>query len=168
MSSLRSAMTPELWARINPLFTAAVEKPPDERKAFIAEACGDDEELRRELTALVEAHAQQEAATDKVAVNIKGLIGSAQAKFSPSDIVLGRFKIVRELGSGGMGDVYEALDLELSQTVALKSIRPDIAAIDGVLSRFKKVVQLARRLSGPNVCRIHELFVIPGDGATSA
>jgi tetratricopeptide (TPR) repeat protein len=161
-------MTPELWARINPLFTAAVGKPPDERKAFIAEACGDDEELRRELAALVEAHAQQEAATDKVAVNIKSLIGRVQAKFSPSDIVLGRFKIVRELGSGGMGDVYEALDLELQQTVALKSIRPDIAAIDGVLSRFKKEVQLARRLSGPNVCRIHELFVIPGNVSKSA
>lgn len=161
-------MTRELWARLNPLFLAAIEKPGNERDTFIAEACGEDEELRRELAALVEAHAQQDATNDNVALNIRSLIGRAQAKFSPSDIVLGRFKIVRRLGSGGMGDVYEALDLELAQTVALKSVRPEIAGNPGVVSRFKKEVQLARRLDGPNICRIHELFLIPGDGVTSA
>ena len=161
-------MTPELWARLNPLFNAAVVKPSAERTAFIAEACGDDEELRRELVALINAHAHLEATTDNVAINIKNLIGRVQGKFSPSDVVLGRFKIVRQLGSGGMGEVYEAMDLELGQTVALKSIRSDIAGSEGVVSRFKKEVQLARRLGGPNICRIHELFVIPGHGATSA
>jgi tetratricopeptide (TPR) repeat protein len=161
-------MTPELWARLNPLFIAAADKPRDERNAFIAEACGDDEELRRELAALVKAHEQQGATTDEVVANIQNLIGRVQAKFSPSDIVLGRFRIVRQLGSGGMGDVYEALDMELGQTVALKSIRPDIAGDHGVVSRFKKEVQLARRLGGPNICRIHELFVIPAGGGTSA
>src|SRR5579864_7248265 len=43
------------------------------------------------------------------------------------DVILDRFKIVRMLGSGGMGDVYEAFDTELQQTVALKTIRPEIA-----------------------------------------
>jgi len=161
-------MTPELWARLKPLFDAALEKPPGERNAFIMEACSDDLELRSELAALVEARAQQDATTDKVVVNIQNLIGRVQPKFSPADIVLGRFKIVRQLGSGGMGDVYEAVDLELAQTVALKSIRPGIAGDDKVVSRFKKEVQLARRLGGPNLCRIHELFVIPGDGVKPA
>jgi serine/threonine protein kinase len=161
-------MTPELWARLNPLFNSAVERPPAERSAFIAEACGNDEELRRELAALIDAHAQVEATTDNVGVDIKNLIARTQGRFSPSDIVLGRFKIVRQLGSGGMGEVYEAIDLELAQTVALKSIRSDIAGNEGILSRFKREVQLARRLSGPNICRIHELFVIPGNGGPSA
>jgi serine/threonine protein kinase len=157
------AMTPELWARLNPLFNAAVEKPLDEQNSFIAEACGDDAELRRELKALVEAHAKQDATTDKVVANIKELINKATSRYSPSDVIFGRFRIVRLLGSGGMGEVYEAFDLELSQTVALKSIRPDIAGQTGVLSRFRKEVQLARRLTGPNICRIHELFVAPGN-----
>jgi len=161
-------MTPELWARLNPLFHLAVEKSPAERDAFVAEACGDDLELHRELVALVKAHEQKGATTDKLAVNFQNLIAKVQAGSSPSDIVPGRFKIVRQLGSGGMGDVYEALDLELAQTVALKLIRPDIAGDDGVVSRFKKEVQLARRLGGPNLCRIHELFVIPGDGVKPA
>jgi serine/threonine protein kinase len=155
-------MTPELWARLNPLFNAAVEKPPDEQNAFIVEACGTDEELRKELKALVEAHAKQDVTTDQVAAKIKELISKATSRYHPSDIIYGRFRIVRQLGSGGMGEVYEAFDLELSQTVALKSIRPDIAENIGVLSRFRKEVQLARRLTGPNICRIHELFVAPG------
>jgi len=155
-------MTPELWARLNPLFNAAVEMPPGEQNAFIAEACRGDEELRKELQALVDAHARQEATTDKVAEGLKALINKATAKYRPGDIIHGRFRIVRLLGSGGMGEVYEAFDLELSQSVALKSIRPDIAGNAGVLSRFRKEVQLARRLTGPNLCRIHELFVAPG------
>jgi serine/threonine protein kinase len=155
-------MTPELWARLNPLFNAAVEKPPDEQNAFIAEVCGDDEELRIELKALLEAHARQTETTDKIAANIKDLIGKTASRYCPSDVIFDRFRIVRLLGSGGMGEVYEAFDLELSQAVALKSIRPDIAGNAGVLSRFRKEVQLARRITSPNICRIHELFVAPG------
>jgi len=156
-------MTPELWARLNPLFNVAVEMPPGEQDAYIAEACRGDEELRKELQALVEAHARQEATTDKVAEGLKELINKATARYRPEDVIHGRFRIVRLLGSGGMGEVYEAFDLELSQRVALKSIRPDIAGNTGVLSRFRKEVQLARRLTGPNLCRIHELFIAPGN-----
>jgi len=158
-------MTPELWARLNPLFVAAVEKPHGERSAFIAKACGNDSELRRELIALVEAHEQRNVTADKVSENIKNLLGRTCSAFSPGDVVIDRFRIVRMLGSGGMGDVYEAFDLELSQAIALKSIRPGIVESAGVLSRFRKEVQLARRLNGPNVCRIHELFIIGSSDA---
>lgn len=161
-------MIPELRARLKPLLDATVEKPAGERNAFIAAACGEDEELRQELEALVDAQTSREESTQKGVGDVRDLTGRAQAKFSPSEIVLSRFKILRQLGSGGMGDVYEALDLELAQTVALKSIRPDIAGIDGVVSRFKKEVQLARRLSGPNICRIHELFVISSEAGAPA
>jgi serine/threonine protein kinase len=58
-----------------------------------------------------------------------------------------------------MGDVYQAEDMELQQTVALKMIRPEIARNGAILARFKREVQLARLLSGPNICRVHELFV---------
>ena len=113
-------MTPELWARLNPLFNAVVEMPPDEQDAFIAEACGGDAELRNELQALVVAHARQEATTDRVAEGLRELINKATARYRSGDLIHGRFRIVRLLGSGGMGEVYEAFDLELSQKVALK------------------------------------------------
>jgi serine/threonine protein kinase/Flp pilus assembly protein TadD len=157
-------MTPELWERLKPLFNEAVERPLIQRRTFVAEVCKDDAELHRELIALVEAHEQQELTTQEIVVNIQDIITiKPPATLSPGVVLLGRFKIVRHLGSGGMGNVYEAFDSELSQAVALKMIRPEIAENELVLSRFKKEVQLARRLSGPNVCRIHELFA---NGAT--
>ncbi len=67
-----------------------------------------------------------------------------------------RFRIVGLIGSGGMGEVYEAIDLQLGR-IALKTVRADIASNPQLLAHFKKEVQLARRLSGPHVCRIHDL-----------
>jgi serine/threonine protein kinase len=64
---------------------------------------------------------------------------------------LDRFKIVRHLDAGGMGDVYEASDLELGR-IALKTIRADIVSSPEILSRFRREVQLARKVSGPHVC----------------
>jgi tetratricopeptide (TPR) repeat protein len=152
-------MTPELWERLSPLFNEAVELPSPQRRAFIAEACREDLELHRELLALVEAHEQQEAATKKIDLKIRSLVTAIiPPKLSEGELFHGRFKIVHHLGSGGMGHVYEAIDSELSQAVALKMIRPEIAENELVLSRFKKEVTLARRISGPNVCRIHEFF----------
>lgn len=161
-------MTPELWERLKPLFDAAVERPHGEREAFIAQACADDAEMRVELEGLVEAFEVPGSAVGNISANIQKFIRTALPAFLSNEVIFGRFRIVRRLGGGGMGDVYEAFDLELSQSIAIKRIRPEIAGIPGVLSRFKKEVQLARRLSGPNICRIHELFVMGEDGAAPA
>jgi len=152
-------MTPELWERLKPLFDAAVEKPSSERRGFIAQACADDLEMHLQLQGLVEAFEVQGSAVDNIAVKIQRAIPTALPAFLPNEVVLGLFRIIRRMGSGGMGDVHEAFDLELSQTIALKTIRPEIAEHKRILSRFKKKAQLALRLSGPSVCQIHELFV---------
>ncbi len=68
-----------------------------------------------------------------------------------------RFEILRLLGAGGMGQVYAAKDLELGVEVALKVIRPELAARPGAMRRFKREVDLARRVTHPNVCRIFDL-----------
>ena len=73
-------------------------------------------------------------------------------------LMAGRFKIVKFIARGGMGDVYEAEDLELHECVALKTIRPEIAGIAHAMERFKREIQLARRVTHPNVCRIFDLF----------
>ncbi|HTW49482.1 MAG TPA: protein kinase [Acidobacteriaceae bacterium] len=77
--------------------------------------------------------------------------------------MLGRFRIVRLLGRGGMGQVFEAEDLQLGR-IALKTIRPDLASSTPAFDRFRREVQLARKVSGAQVCRIHDLFLIPADG----
>ncbi|MGC2638208.1 MAG: protein kinase [Acidobacteriaceae bacterium] len=83
-----------------------------------------------------------------------------RGRFQPGDVLLDRFRIVRQLGRGGMGEVYLADDLQLGR-IALKALRPDIAGTPGAFERFRREVQLARKVGGPQVCRIHELFLLP-------
>src|SRR5258708_5059767 len=82
---------------------------------------------------------------------------SGRHVFTPDQVVAGRFRIVRLLGRGGMGEVHEALDLELGEPVALKTIRPEFAAEGNTLSRFRKEIQLARKVTHANVCRVFDI-----------
>jgi serine/threonine protein kinase/tetratricopeptide (TPR) repeat protein len=159
-------MTPELWERLKPLFNEAIEMPPQERRAFIDGVCGDDRQLKLELELLVIAHGQPSTTAESPIMTLDEFLPDA-TRFSSGELVLERFKIVRLLGSGGMGEVYEAIDLELGR-IALKTIRYDIAANGQMMSRFKHEVQLARQVSDPHVCRIHELFVVPQYATRSA
>jgi serine/threonine protein kinase/TolB-like protein/tetratricopeptide (TPR) repeat protein len=76
---------------------------------------------------------------------------------APGDVLCDRFEVLSLLGEGGMGQVWEALDLELREPVAIKTIRSDIADSPGVLARFKREVYATRRITHPNVCRTFDL-----------
>jgi eukaryotic-like serine/threonine-protein kinase len=78
--------------------------------------------------------------------------------FTVGRVVARRYEIERVLGVGGAGVVYRATDLELGETVAIKTLRPEVVAGGAAaLERFKDEIRLARRLSHPNVVRIHDL-----------
>ncbi|MEM9293264.1 MAG: protein kinase [Acidobacteriota bacterium] len=89
--------------------------------------------------------------------------GSGARAFSPRralevDTVLAqRYRIVRFLAEGGMGEVYEAEDLELAGRVALKTVRPEAARDQLAMDRFRREIQLARRVTHPNICRIYDV-----------
>ena len=155
-------MTPALWERLKPLYHAALEMPEEERANFISNACADDNEVREELAALLKATGETTVFNDSPIFNLIDLFPKVTGKFPIGALILDRFRIVRHLGTGGMGDVYEATDLELGR-IALKTIRSDIASSPDMMSRFRKEVQIARKISGPHVCRIHELFVLTGE-----
>jgi serine/threonine protein kinase len=72
-------------------------------------------------------------------------------------ILAGRYKILRFIGKGGMGEVYEAEDEELRERVALKTILPEIGKKEESIRRFKQEIQLARKVTHPNVSRIFDL-----------
>jgi serine/threonine protein kinase len=157
-------MTPELWQRLKPLFYAALDRPIEERMAYIDEVCADDGELKAHLVQLIQAAQEETATPDRPLVR---LFQPRTARFSPGEIILERFRIVRPIGSGGMGEVYEAEDMQLGR-VALKTIRDHIASSPGVFGRFRHEVQLARKVSGAQVCRIHELYLLPASGSHGA
>ncbi len=79
------------------------------------------------------------------------------ATFDAGDTVAQRYRIVRFIAQGGMGEVYEAEDLELHGRVALKTVRATVATEQGAVERFKREIQLARAVTHPNVCRIFDV-----------
>jgi serine/threonine-protein kinase len=78
-------------------------------------------------------------------------------RFTPGTVLADRYRIVGLLGRGGMGEVYRADDLKLRQTVALKLLPPGLAVDPLRLARFHDEVRLARQVSHPNVCRVHDI-----------
>jgi eukaryotic-like serine/threonine-protein kinase len=79
------------------------------------------------------------------------------SQFVPGTMLAGRYRIVGLLGRGGMGEVYRAEDLKLGQAVALKFLASEVTHRADRLVRFHQEVRLARQVSHPNVCRVHDI-----------
>jgi serine/threonine protein kinase len=80
-----------------------------------------------------------------------------QARFVPGQILADRYRIVALLGKGGMGEVYRADDLRLSQTVAMKFLPASLSQDGAALARFHREVRVARQVSHANVCRVFDI-----------
>jgi tetratricopeptide (TPR) repeat protein len=89
-------------------------------------------------------------------------ISPQQDHLQPGDVLGSRYEIWCVLGEGGMGTVYKALDREVDQLVALKLIRPDMAANSVILARFKQELLTARQVTHRNVIRIYDLSEVDG------
>ncbi len=85
------------------------------------------------------------------------------ARFTPGQILAGRYRIVSRLGKGGMGEVYRAEDLRLGQTVALKFLPAALGQDPDRLRRLHNEVRVARQVSHPNVCRVYDIAEADGE-----
>lgn len=151
-------MTAERWARVKDIFADALEREPAERRAFVLKASEDDVQLVSEVfRLLVENDRETGMLSSPPLAFPRTLVSETGPRFSESALLARRFRIVRFIAQGGMGEVYEAEDMELGERVALKSIRHGADADDALLALLKKEVQLARRVTHPNVCRIYDL-----------
>ncbi|HKS95180.1 MAG TPA: serine/threonine-protein kinase, partial [Terriglobia bacterium] len=108
-----------------------------------------------EPTVRMEREARPAGGDEQAAARTAGVSASA---FVPNQVVAGRFRIVRLIGRGGMGEVYEAEDLELRERVALKTVRTRGAPDRRAVERFKREINLARKVTHPNVCRTFDLY----------
>jgi serine/threonine-protein kinase len=84
------------------------------------------------------------------------------ARFSAGAMLAGRYQIITALGKGGMGEVYRAEDLLLAHPVAIKFLPEELARDADLLRRFRKEVRIAREVSHPNVCRVHDIGEVDG------
>jgi eukaryotic-like serine/threonine-protein kinase len=149
-------VTPKDWERLKPLFEQALSLPPEERATFIAKVRLDDDELGRNLADLLgeeETGALSTGEGDPFSENETKTINFS----GMPRVIAGRFRVLRRVGKGGMGEVFEVEDLQLKDRVALKTIRPDIASDSMAVDRFKREILLGKRIAHPNVCRIHDL-----------
>ena len=149
------------WERAKNIFDDAIELPFDAQSEYLSQACGEDTALRLEVDELLAADAELGSFLDPgwLAPFSPFIAMDPQPEFklAPGDMVSGRFKIVRPLGDGGMGRVYEAHDSVLGVAVALKTLRPEISGSPEVLFRFRQEVRIAHRITHPNVCRTYHL-----------
>lgn len=152
-------MDPALWSRIKELAFEAMDREPAERAAFLDSACAGDAGLRGEVEKLVRAHESAERGEFLDPPSIDGPASSVQRP-STSDGALvgtriGRYRVKRLIGTGGMGAVYEAVQEQPRRTVALKVMRSGLSS-SSAMRRFEYEAQLLARLRHPGIAQVFE------------
>ncbi len=149
-------MTPEQWQEIERLYHAALERPREERAAFLDEACASEEELRREVASLLASHENAASFIEAPPADLAaGMVAEAEAR-SMRGRTLGRYRLESLLGAGGMGEVYRARDLRLGREVAVKILPPHLAAHPEALRRFEHEARAVAALAHPNILSIYD------------
>src|SRR5829696_3824214 len=149
-------LTPERWKQIEGVFDAAVELAPAERDTYLAGACGGDAELRRQVELLISSHDAAGSFIEEPAV--AGRITDPGRLDEDAPFIgrrVGSYRIVRELGRGGMGAVYLAVraDDEFQKRVAIKLVKRGMDT-DFILRRFRQERQILASLDHQNIARL--------------
>ncbi len=143
---------PELWEQVKEILALALERPEGERSSFVRLACGENAELRSEVESLLVSY----DGADSILEN-----SPAAQPFSFSPTVaqterrIGSYRILREIGRGGMAFVYlaERADQNYRKRVAIKMVKPGIGT-DQLLQRFRNERQTLAALDHPNIVKL--------------
>ncbi len=159
-------MDPNRWRQIEDLYHLALEKPAQERAAFLDRACSADPSLRQELDSLLAiadgADAYVKAAVREASLSARAVNPSAPSSPAPgSDLKrLGRYELLEQVGRGGMGVVYRAIDPAIGRTVAIKTMvihDGSDAGASELRTRLLRESQAGGQLSHPNIVAVYDV-----------
>jgi hypothetical protein len=128
----------------------ALQRPPPEREECLRLACGKDAELFREALTMV----KEEEKMGSFLLHPMVALKEFQRPFQAGEIILERFEIVREIGEGGMGIVYEAFDRKRGLRIAVKAAKP------GFQRLLSPELEGALSVRHPNVCLVNDIYTI--------
>jgi serine/threonine protein kinase/tetratricopeptide (TPR) repeat protein len=150
------AMKAERWPAVERLYHGALERAAEERAAFLREACGSDEELRREVESLLAYEDKAKDFIENPALLVVGeLMADGQSLVAGQ--ALDHYTILELLGAGGMGEVYLAEDTRLNRRVALKLLPAELTKNEDRVRRFEQEARAASALNHPNILTIYEI-----------
>ncbi len=149
-------MTPERWEHITNIYTAALELQSEERIAFLDEICLGDDTLRLEIESLLKANSEAGDFIAKPAIRNISAQSATNVERCLVGQILGHYRVISRIGSGGMGDVYLAEDSKLGRKVALKTL-PNECRNEVVLQRFKNEARAAATLNHPNIATLYSV-----------
>ena len=155
MTPSKDEGAPQRWQRVEQLYHAALGHDAAERPDFLREACAGDAALLREVESLLAADADSQHFLQPLPDDLIPGILARRAPPEPAPAAVGRYRIVRLLGAGGMGAVYEAEQESPRRTVALKIIKPGLATPE-LVHRFQQEADALGRLQHPGIARIYE------------
>ncbi len=154
-------MNPERLKQIEEIYHAASEMPDAERGAFLNEKCGDDEDLRSEVESLLSIESSSDVFIDASPASLAADMFSVEEK--PANLVgkvVGHYKLIKLIGTGGMGEVYLAEDAKLWRKIALKILPTRFENDPERKKRFEKEARAVSALNHPNIITIHEIGTV--------
>ncbi len=150
-------MNSQRWQKVKGLFDEVVELEPEKRKRFLDHSCGADEELRREVENLLAASDEAESFMEQPAVReVASLIIESRETLT-SGKPFAHYEIIKQLGAGGMGEVYLAHDKKLDRRVAIKILNHQFSQHQANLQRFTQEAKSASSLNHPHILVIYEI-----------
>ncbi len=142
--------------RLKDIFDAALQRNPNERRRFVDEQCGGDETLRMEILSLLSSFESVGNFMENPAIAAVADVIEEQNRFKTGKS-FAHYKVIKQIGVGGMGEVYLAEDSKLERLVALKILNENFSRHDINLSRFVREAKAASSLNHPNIIVIYEI-----------
>jgi eukaryotic-like serine/threonine-protein kinase len=150
-------MADESWRKVRELFDAALQQQPKDRQNYINQACRDDKNLQTEVESLFSSLAKSDGFLETPAVaHVADLIESPATPLA-AGTRFGHYEVIRQIGVGGMGEVYLAQDQKLDRLVAIKILNKKLNRDEATLHRFVREAKAASALNHPNILVIHEI-----------